>query len=158
MAKEGSETFEAFVSAQSVNHEVDFDAVHHEPNRMCWFYPALGRAVDAQRRGHGLLGSFDEVRAYLSHEVLGPTLIGFVVECLAKYRGCDLNVVFGSDKTRFHECMSTFAAVSHPQSVFDQALQEWFGGRRVEYVTRRLSEEMRRTWALQRNRLTAGMC
>jgi uncharacterized protein (DUF1810 family) len=69
-----------------------------------------------------------EARAYLAHRLLGPRLI----ECFEAALGVEgraAHEIFGSpDDLKFRSCATLFARVASPGSVFQRALDEYFGG------------------------------
>ncbi|HEY8579727.1 MAG TPA: DUF1810 domain-containing protein [Beijerinckiaceae bacterium] len=94
-----------------------------------WFvFPqarGLGHSPMAQRYG---LGSLAEARAYLDHPVLGPRLRACVADLLP-HRGASAHAIFGSpDDLKLHACLTLFAHVAEPGSVFAQALDAFFDG------------------------------
>jgi uncharacterized protein (DUF1810 family) len=94
-----------------------------------WFiFPqirGLGSSAMAHRYG---LGSLDEARAYLAHEVLGARLeqcTGLVVQSHA----LSLRELFGSpDDLKFRSSMTLFAHAAHADSVYHAALNRWCDG------------------------------
>jgi len=91
-----------------------------------WFiFPQLkGLGVSAMAQRYGL-GSLDEARAYLAHEVLGPRLeqcTTLVVESHAP----SLLEYFGSpDDLKFRSSMTLFAHASIDGALYRAALKRW---------------------------------
>lgn len=73
--------------------------------------------------------SLDEARAYLDHPVLGPRLR----ECTAALVGLGQvaarDVLGDVDALKFRSSMTLFARVAELPSIFDRALDRFFGGR-----------------------------
>jgi uncharacterized protein (DUF1810 family) len=94
-----------------------------------WFiFPqirGLGRSPMAERFA---IGSLEEARAYLGHEVLG----GRLRECAAIVNGVEgrtASEIFGfPDDLKFCSSMTLFAKAGDGDSVFEEALRKYFGG------------------------------
>jgi uncharacterized protein (DUF1810 family) len=95
-----------------------------------WFvFPqlaGLGRSSTAQ---HFALSGLDEARAYLAHPVLGPRLL----ECtgtLTALDTADAVAVLGSiDAIKLRSSMTLFAEADPSQPLFQNVLDQYFGGR-----------------------------
>ncbi|RKS72541.1 uncharacterized protein (DUF1810 family) [Motilibacter peucedani] len=103
-----------------------------------WFvFPqvaGLGRSAMAQ--AYALAGTA-EAAAYLAHPVLGPRLRG-CVGVLLELAGDDPVAVFGSvDAQKLRSSMTLFALAAPEETVFDAALEKYFGGERDEATTAR---------------------
>lgn len=71
-----------------------------------------------------------EAEAYLQHPILGPRLIRCVVAAL-EVEGTSAHDIFGSpDDMKLKSCCTLFAAVSRPNSVFEQLLAKYYAGER----------------------------
>jgi len=70
----------------------------------------------------------DEAKAYLNHSVLGARL----TECsqvLLRIKGQSASEIFGyPDDLKLRSCMTLFASVSEPESVFSRVLRQYFEG------------------------------
>ena len=96
-----------------------------------WFiFPqmvGLGTSSMSQRFG---VASLAEARSYLEHSVLGPRLR----ECtklLLAHAGRDARSILGyPDDLKFRSSMTLFAIAAPEESLFDEALQKFFGGER----------------------------
>lgn len=108
-----------------------------------WFvFPqvaGLGHSAMAQLYA---IGSLDEAKAYLAHQVLGARL----KECttlVLKVEGRSAQAIFGSpDDLKFRSSMTLFARAAPDEPLFRDALEKYFNGevdtRTVELL--RLSE------------------
>ena len=93
-----------------------------------WFvFPqlaGLGHSPMAQRYA---IGSLDEARAYMAHDVLGPRLI----ECtrlVNAVEGRSVHQIFGSpDDMKFRSSMTLFARAAPDEPGFREALRTYFG-------------------------------
>jgi uncharacterized protein (DUF1810 family) len=134
MAEQAEDPFDLrrFVEAQAPVYEqvrAEMRAGRKQTHWMWFIFPqirGLGRSAISQ---HYAIGSREEAVAYLRHPVLGPRL----AECtrlVNAVQGSTAHAIFGSpDDMKFHSCMTLFAAVAEPESVFQEALARYFGGR-----------------------------
>ena len=125
---------ERFVDAQ--NEDGTYDRVTDELRRArktshwMWFvFPqivGLGRS-DMSRRF--AISSLDEAKAYLEHPVLGPRL----KECaglVAQAQGQSAEQIFGGiDAQKLQSSMTLFLRAAPDESLFNQVLDQYFGGR-----------------------------
>lgn len=122
-----------FVAAQ----DAVYDGVRRElaagrkKTHWMWFiFPqlaGLGSSPTSQKFG---IASKAEARSYLEHSVLGPRLRECTRLVLA-VPGRDIGAVLGHpDDLKFHSSMTLFAAAAPEESLFDEALQKYFGGER----------------------------
>jgi uncharacterized protein (DUF1810 family) len=78
--------------------------------------------------------SIEEARQYLKHPILG----GRLQECTAallKVDGRSAYQIFGDiDQKKVKSCMTLFAYVSNPESIFTQVLVRYYHGGRDEYT------------------------
>jgi uncharacterized protein (DUF1810 family) len=94
-----------------------------------WFiFPqirGLGRSPMAEKFA---IGSLEEARAYLAHEILGARLR----ECTGlvnAVEGRSAGEIFGfPDDLKFHSSMTLFARAGEGEAVFREALEKYFGG------------------------------
>jgi uncharacterized protein (DUF1810 family) len=106
-----------------------------------WFiFPqiaGLGRSQTAQTFA---ISSRQEAEAYLQHPVLGPRLR----ECSRAanlIEGRSAREIFDDpDELKFRSSMTLFANVATDKSVFEEALEKYFGGRPDVATLRKLAE------------------
>jgi uncharacterized protein (DUF1810 family) len=92
----------------------------------------------------------EEARAYLDHPVLGARLVE-CFEALVALQGRSAVSVFGPvDEMKLRSSATLFAQVSAPGSVFEQALEKYFGGEKDELTLRILADTGRRSWFRRR--------
>lgn len=94
-----------------------------------WFiFPQLaGLGSSATSRYFGISGR-EEALAYLQHPVLGPRLRECAQAVLA-VSGRSAEQIFGyPDVLKLRSCMTLFAAVAEPGSVFAQVLEKYYDG------------------------------
>ena len=102
----------------------------HKRTHWMWFvFPqaiGLGTSHTAQ---HYAIRSMDEARAYLAHPTLGHRLRE-CTETLLRVRGKSASEIFGyTDDVKLRSSMTLFASVAEEDSVFEEVLQRYFGGK-----------------------------
>lgn len=94
-----------------------------------WFvFPqlaGLGRSATALHFG---LASLDEARAYLADPLLGERL-RICTRLVLRQRDRDAHAIFGTpDDLKFRSCMTLFALAAPEESLFREALAQFFDG------------------------------
>jgi uncharacterized protein (DUF1810 family) len=125
----------AFVTAQDAVYEQirrELSSGRKETHWMWFIFPqmvGLGTSAMSQKFG---IASAAEARSYLDHPVLGPRLRECTRLMLA-VPGREISTILGyPDDRKFRSSMTLFAAVAPEDSIFDEALQKFFGGERDE--------------------------
>ena len=94
-----------------------------------WFvFPqlrGLGRSETARRFG---IASQAEASAYLRHPVLGPRLRACVAQLLALPPRTANEIFDSPDDLKLRSCLTLFDAAAHPDPLFRQGLDRYFGG------------------------------
>ena len=123
--------FQCFVEAQNPVIATVLDELRAGQKRTHWMwfvFPQhieLGRSGMARRFG---LGSIEEAREYLADPVLGGRLVACTDAVLA-HRATSARAIFGTtDDLKFRSCMTLFAMAAPQYSIFQRALDEFFGG------------------------------
>jgi uncharacterized protein (DUF1810 family) len=135
-----------FIQAQERVYEQAISEIRSGRKRSHWMwyifpqFEGLGFSPTSQ---HFAIKSIAEAEAYLRHPVLGPRLLECVRATLG-LEGRSASDVFASpDDMKLRSCATLFASVSPTESVFEQLLDKYFGGRRddrtVELLERRSS-------------------
>ncbi|MGH8094785.1 MAG: DUF1810 domain-containing protein [Chthoniobacterales bacterium] len=131
---------ERFVRAQECDYERALAEIRTGRKRSHWMWyifpqiKGLGSSAMSQRYA---IKSLAEARAYLDHTLLGPRL-NACLEVLLNLEDRSAEEVFGSpDDRKLRSCVTLFAAVSPPDSMFHQLLDKYFNGER-DAVTLRL--------------------
>ncbi|HCO55323.1 MAG TPA: DUF1810 domain-containing protein [Pelagibacterium sp.] len=121
-----------FLTAQAPIYETalaELRAGHKRTHWMWFIFPqiaGLGMSAMSQRYA---LGSLDEARAYLAHEILGPRLLDCTRAVLA-HPEKSANAIFGApDDLKFRSSMTLFAHAAPDQPEFRQALDTFFDGK-----------------------------
>ena len=130
-----------FVDAQASTYDTALRELRAGDKRSHWMWfvfpqvAGLGRSPTAQRYA---VRGLDEARAYLAHPVLGPRL----VECaraLVELGGDDPDAVLGPvDAQKLRSSMTLFALAAPDEPVFDEVLQQYFGGSRDDATVARV--------------------
>jgi uncharacterized protein (DUF1810 family) len=121
-----------FVTAQEPVFETVLAELRAGRKRSHWMwfvFPQLaGLGKSSTARFYGI-GSLDEARAYLAHNLLGPRLELCTRTVLASETP-SLHAIFGSpDDLKFRSCMTLFSrAVDDLDNPFRQARDHWCGG------------------------------
>jgi diguanylate cyclase (GGDEF)-like protein len=115
-----------------------------------WFvFPQIfGLGYSARAVHYGIRG-LDETRAYLAHPVLGRRLreCAQVLKALDSRHSVD-DVFAYPDDLKLRSCLTLFAEVAEPLSVFVQLIDKYFGGVRDELTLAKLrrSTEAKKRW------------
>lgn len=122
-----------FLDAQDSAHDralAELTAGRKTSHWMWFVFPqARGLGHSATARLYAI-GSPDEARAYLDHEVLGPRLIAATVAA-TQAPARSLHDLFGSpDDLKFVSSMTLFALATSEPAIFQAALDRWNDGRR----------------------------
>lgn len=106
-----------------------------------WFiFPQIDGLGFSTTSRYYAIDSLDEARRYLAHPLLGPRLAACAAALLAM-EGRSAAAIFGHpDDLKLRSCMTLFAAVAGPGSVFEQVLDRYFQGERDPGTLRRLEE------------------
>jgi uncharacterized protein (DUF1810 family) len=102
-----------------------------------WFiFPqiaGLGRSATAQAYA---ISDLAEAQAYLAHPVLGPRLIE-CAEVVAAQQGRSAEQIFGGiDAIKLRSSMTLFAHAAPHQTIFQQVIDQYYGGQDPETVRR----------------------
>jgi uncharacterized protein (DUF1810 family) len=125
---------ERFVAAQNANGTYD-DAVEElrrgrKTSHWMWFvFPQIaGLGFSATSRRYAI-SSLAEAKAYLEHPVLGPRL----TECaalVAQAKASSAEQIFGGiDAQKLQSSMTLFLRAAPDELLFQQVLDQYFGGR-----------------------------
>jgi uncharacterized protein (DUF1810 family) len=128
-----SHDLERFVRAQERTYQTALAEIRGGRKRSHWMWyvfpqiAGLGFSETSQRYA---IRNRAEARAYLAHPLLGPRLIE-CFEAALSVDGRTAHAMFGSpDDLKFRSCATLFACVTPPGSVFQRALDKYFGGER----------------------------
>ena len=125
--------FQHFVEAQNSVISAVFDELRagRKQTHWMWFvfpqHVGLGRSGMARRFG---LGSLEDAREYLADPVLGGRLVVCTEAVLAHSEKLAREIFGSTDAMKFRSCMTLFAIAAPQQSIFQSALDSFFGGER----------------------------
>ena len=117
--------------AQERTYGTALAEVHGGRKRSHWMwyvFPQIAGLGFSETSRRYAIRSIAEAQAYLAHPLLGPRLI----ECFEAALGVEgrtAHEIFGSpDDVKFRSCATLFARVAPPGSVFQRAIDKYFGG------------------------------
>lgn len=124
-----SEGLARFVEAQAGVHARALEEIRagHKRTHWMWFvFPQLrGLGRSLQSMPYGIDGE-EEARAYLAHPLLGPRLEA-ATRCVLDSALPPARIFGALDAAKFRSCMTLFARVSAPGSVFHATLHALAG-------------------------------
>jgi uncharacterized protein (DUF1810 family) len=106
-----------------------------------WFiFPQLAGLGKSETAKYYGIKDTREAAEYVSHPMLGQRLVE-ISNALLSIEGRSANQVFGSpDDLKLLSCMTLFSCVSGPDSVFNEVLLKYFGGRKDGNTLKMISE------------------
>ena len=120
-----------FVQAQAEDYDQALSEICAGRKRSHWMwyifpqFDGLGFSATSRRYA---IKTLAEAGAYLRHPVLGPRLVE-CCEALVRVNGRSAHDIFGSpDDMKLRSCVTLFARVSVPGSVFERLLGKYFEG------------------------------
>ena len=120
-----------FVSAQEDVYNSALAEIRAGRKRTHWMwfvFPQLRGLGSSPIARQFAIRSAAEARAYLVHPILGPRLLE-CCEALLELSSTSATDIFGSpDDMKLRSCVTLFASVSEPGSVFQRVLSRFFGG------------------------------
>lgn len=124
-----------FVNAQAGIYETVVEELRAGQKRSHWMwfvFPQLrGLGSSPVARKYAISGR-EEAEAYLGHPILG----GRLAECsrlVVDIDGARIEQIFGfPDYLKFRSCMTLFGEIARGESIFDTALEKFYGGARDE--------------------------
>ena len=132
-----------FVKAQEGVYGTALSEVRAGRKRSHWMwyiFPQFAGLGSSPTSRHYSIKSHAEAEAYLRHPIVGPRLVE-CCEAVTGVEGRSAHEIFGSpDDMKLRSCLTLFAHVSAPGSVFEQALGKCFRGEPDEQTLRLLRE------------------
>lgn len=131
MADSDPSRLNRFVEAQAVTFEQALAELRAGRKRTHWMWyvfpqiAGLGRSVTAR---FFAIADRAEAAAYLDHPLLGPRLRECAEALLAIEGRTALEILGEPDDLKAQSCMTLFAALSEPGSVFQQVLDKYYDG------------------------------
>jgi len=125
---------ERFVAAQDAggtyDQAVDELRRGYKTSHWMWFvFPqiaGLGRSSTSRRYA---ISSLDEAQAYLEHPVLGPRLRECASLVIQAQAPSAERIFGGIDAQKLHSSMTLFLRAAPDEALFQQVLDQYFGGR-----------------------------
>ncbi len=122
-----------FLTAQERIYKIVLSELRSGPKRSHWMWyifpqiDGLGHSPTSKRYA---IKSLSEAREYLNHPVLGTRLLECAETVLA-IQGRPISEIFGyPDDLKLKSCMTLFAGLAAPDSVFVRVLDKYFHGKR----------------------------
>ena len=134
-------SLDRFVKAQENTYIAALKEIQSGKKRTHWMwfiFPQLrGLGESKMSYTYGIIG-IEEARAYLAHPVLSQRLTE-ITQALLAHKGKSPTAIFGYiDDLKLQSCMTLFASVSEPNSVFHQVLDAFFDGKQDLETLRRI--------------------
>lgn len=122
-----------FLTAQADDYAMALAEVRAGRKRSHWMwyiFPQFDGLAFSSTSKFYAIKSRAEAEAYLAHPTLGPRLVE-CCEAVLSVSGRSAHDIFGSpDDLKLKSCVTLFAAVSPPGSVFERVLNTYFAGER----------------------------
>ena len=101
----------------------------HKRSHWMWFiFPQFSGLGGSEMSRHFAIRSREEAAAYLDHPLLGPRL-RTCTQLVLNINSSSIAAIFGHpDNLKFHSSMTLFAQVAAEDSLFHQALDQYFHG------------------------------
>ena len=135
-----------FVDAQSGVIDRVYSELKTGRKRSHWMWyifpqiSGLGSSVTARNFA---ISSLAEAVSYLDHAILGPRLRN-CTELVNTIEGSSIEEIFGyPDHLKFHSSMTLFTRAAPDETVFQAALDKFFGGKLDKLTLDRLSGDVR---------------
>lgn len=130
-----------FFQAQQEVYPVALDELRRgrKTSHWMWYvfpqFAGLGRSTMAQTYA---VRSLEEAKAYVAHPVLGPRLAECCEAVLAVDGRSARDILGTPDDLKLRSCVTLFAAVSPPGSVFERVLAKYYEGNADERTLKML--------------------
>ena len=120
-----------FITAQEGIYEqalAELKCGRKETHWMWFIFPQIeGLGISATSK-HYSIKSRHEAQEYLQHPVLGKRLVECSNALLHIHGKTALGIMGFPDDLKLHSCMTLFAAISQPGSIFHQIINKYFQG------------------------------
>lgn len=132
-----------FVAAQQGSYDQALAELRAGRKRSHWIWFVLpqlrGLGLSAMSERYGIDG-LAEARAYLAHPLLGARLRECVAALLSHGSRSATEILGEVDAMKLRSCLTLFAQAAGEGSVFDAALERFFGGQPCAETMRRLGQ------------------
>jgi uncharacterized protein (DUF1810 family) len=130
-----------FLTAQAESYETSLGELRAGQKRTHWIwyiFPQIDGLAFSSTSKYFSIKSLDEASAFLEHPVLGHRLQE-CAEAVLAVDGRSIREILGSpDDLKLKSCATLFACISPKESVFEQVLQKYYGGKRDDATLRLL--------------------
>ena len=130
-----------FMRAQEENYQEALSEITSGQKRTHWMwyvFPQLDGLAFSSTAKRYAIKSVEEARAYIDHPILGPRLLE-CAEAVNRIEGRSATEIFGSpDDLKLRSCVTLFACVTPPGSVFERLLEKYYRGERDSQTIRLL--------------------
>jgi len=138
---ENTKSLERFVEAQKETYASSLKEIRlgRKTGHWMWYvFPQIhGLGHSETAKFYAITGK-PEAQRYLSHEILGPRLIG-ISKALLQLETSDPVTVFGSiDSLKLKSSMTLFSLAEPTDPVFSEVLEKFFHGKRDEKTVKLL--------------------
>ena len=132
-------SLDRFIQAQALTYQSALKEIKNGKKRSHWMwfiFPQLrGLGTSAMAHAYGIL-DLDEAKAYLAHPVLSGRLCELCGELL-KHKDKTALEIFGDiDEMKLKSSMTLFALASEDYTIFDEVLENFFGGEMDEVTVK----------------------
>jgi len=138
---------EKFIKAQQHDFDVALSEIKNGRKQSHWMwyiFPQIHGLGFSETSKFYSIKSIEEAEAFLNDPVLGPRLIE-ISNALLGLNKKDANKVFGSpDDLKLQSSMTLFSSLSNSNPVFQQVLDQYFGGKKDKKTLQILNEENER--------------
>ena len=136
-------SLDRFVKAQERMYQVALKEIREGKKRSHWMwyiFPQLrGLGTSSMAHTYGISG-LDEAKAYLEHPWLSGRLYELCVSLL-QHKDKSAYDIFGDiDEMKLKSSMTLFALTSEDYTIFDQVLEQFFGGEMDEVTVSLINE------------------
>lgn len=124
-----------FLLAQNGDFDIALSEITSGKKRTHWMwfiFPQFDGLGYSSTSRHFAIKNLEEAKAYLEHPILGTRLLA-CAEAVMGIEERTAHEIFGSpDDTKLKSCVTLFACVSGPGSIFDRLLVKHYQGKRDE--------------------------
>ena len=108
--------------------QAELNAGHKRSHWMWFIFPQFSGLGGSEMSRHFAIRSREEAQAYLDHPLLGARLRACTQDVLNITQASVAQIFGHPDDLKFHSSMTLFAQVAAADSVFHQALNQYFHG------------------------------
>ncbi|MNN66492.1 hypothetical protein D3C81_1820740 [compost metagenome] len=108
--------------------QAELNAGHKRSHWMWFIFPQFAGLGGSEMSRHFAIRSREEAQAYLQHPLLGARLRTCTLEVLNIPQRSVAGIFGHPDDLKFHSSMTLFAQVAAADSLFHQALNQYFHG------------------------------